>query len=166
MKRTTTASLFLAIACAIPATAQVGDDRPWAFSFAAGLADQVAIGGAPTVSVELERYLTGALSVGVRSGYFNKDDFANERQDTFYGVLFARATWRRPGFSPFVEGGGGRYEFDDGGRRGYFGGAGAEGPQTAWGRWFGAARYHSVERPRQGPLPDFKEAQVGLKIRF
>jgi len=166
MKRTTCALLVLAVTSAIPAAAQVNDEGPWAFSFAAGLADQVAIGGAPTVSVELERSLTDALSVGVRSGYFNKDDAVDERRDTFYGVVFGRLTWRRPGFSPFVEGGGGRYEFDDGGRRGYFAGAGAEGPQTAWGRWFGVARYHSVERPRQGPLPDFKEAQLGLKIRF
>jgi hypothetical protein len=131
-----------------------------------GAVDQDAIGGALTGSLEIAVSPTPVFSFGLRGGYFSKDDSGGAKRDTLYGVAFGRARWPRPGLQPFVEAGGGRYEFEDQGLDGWFGGLGAD---VIFSKDLGlllAIRYHSVPRPPGGALPDFAEAQAALHFRF
>lgn len=154
----------LVVACSTPALA--ADARSWSASIGFGAVDQDAIGGAPTISLELERHLGAAVSLGLRSGYFTKDDSGGGERDTLYAVAFVRARWPRAGVEPFLEGGGGRYEFEGHPQEGWFGGVGADFTLTArWGLLL-AVRYHSVPRPPAGALPDFAEVQAAAHFNF
>jgi hypothetical protein len=147
-----------------PAVSQ--GSTPWSVAVGLGAVDQNAIGGAPTASIELAYSPATALSLGLRSGYFTKDDGGGSRRDTLYAVAFGRARWPRSGIQPFVEAGGGRYEFEGHPLEGWFGGLGADLPFSAHRGLLLALRYHSVPRPPNGPLPDFAEAQVALSFSF
>lgn len=138
----------------------------WSASAGFGVVDQDAIGGAPTISVELELRLIPSLSLGLRSGYFTKEGCCGEERDTLYGVCFGRARWPRDGVQPFVEAGRGNYVIEGDTEHGWFGGIGIEIPFTGNRGGLLSARYHSVTRPRQGPLPDFSEVQASIRFGF
>jgi hypothetical protein len=138
----------------------------WSTSVALGAVDQEAIGGTPTVAVDLARSFTPRLSLGLRTGFFGKDDRSGSSRDTYYGVLFARARVLQSGRTPFAEAGGGRYSFERESLAGWFAGLGFSLPLSGDRAVEAAARYHSVERPDFGPLPDFKELHVALRFGF
>lgn len=130
------------------------------------MVDQDAIGGAPTLSIELAASPVPAFSVGVRCGYFGKDDRSDGQRDTLYAVAFGRLRWTRAGAQPFLEAGGGRYEFESHSLNGWFSGLGVDIPFTPSQGLLVALRYHSVPRPPGGALPDFAEAQAALRFDF
>ena len=157
---------LVTLLAASSAPSMASDRRFWSASIGVGAVDQDAIGGAPTVSVEVTGHPTAAFSLGVRSGYFTKDDCCGEQRDTIYAVIFGRARWTRPGVQPFLEVGGGRYEFEGHPLDGWFGGGGADFPYSASRGLLLAVRYHSVPRPEGGPLPDVGEVQAALHFNF
>ena len=157
---------FVALLAASGAPTMASDSRFWSASIGLGAVDQDAIGGAPTVSVEVAGHPAPAFSVGVRGGYFTKDDCCGEQRDTIYAVIFGRARWARPGIQPFLEAGGGRYVFEGHSLDGWFGGGGADFPFSASRGLLLAVRYHSVPRPAGGALPDFAEVQAALHFNF
>lgn len=142
------------------------DGNSWSVAVGAGAVDQDAIGGAPTVSLELEGRLTRAFALGFRGGYFTKEDCCGEERDTVYAVFFGRARWPRDGAQPFLEAGGGRYEFEGHALDGRFVGAGVDFQFSARRGLLLALRYHSVPRPPLGALPDFGEVQAALHFDF
>jgi hypothetical protein len=154
----------LLAAAASPAAAS--DGKRGSVAIGLGAVDQDAIGGAPTVSAELAGHLTPAFSLGLRGGYFTKDDCCGGQRDTIYAVIFGRARWPRAGAQPFLEAGGGRYEFEGHPLQGWFGGVGADFPFSSRHGLLLAVRYHSVPRPPGGSLPDFAEAQAALHFDF
>jgi hypothetical protein len=143
-----------------------GTPKHWSAGVGLGAVDQDAIGGAPTVSLELERRVTPVLGIGVRSGYFTKEGCCGQPRDTLYAVGFARVRWPRAGAQPFAEAGRGPYVFEDDTEHGWFGGLGIDFPFAPTRGLLIAARYHSVSRPREGPLPDFSELQATLRFSF
>jgi hypothetical protein len=157
---------FAVLLAASSGAATATDRRLWSAAIGLGAVDQDAIGGAPTVSVELAGHPAPAFSLGVRGGYFTKDDCCGEQRDTLYAVLFARARWTRAGVQPFLETGGGRYEFEGHPLEGWFAGGGADIPFSPSRGLLLAARYHSVPRPSGGALPDFAEVQASLHFNF
>jgi hypothetical protein len=149
---------------AVPSPAAAIEEQQWSLTGGFGVVDQEAIGGTASVAASLERRLGTAFSLGLMGGYFGKEDCCGARRDTTYGVVFATARWPRDGVQPFLQVGAGRYEFERENQSGWLAGVGFDIPLR--GR-FGlslSARYHSVERPENGPLPDFKEVQLAGRI--
>ena len=158
-------TVVLAVVLSAPLSAAETPPR-WSASAGIGVVDQDAIGGAPTVGVELELRVTPILSLGVRSGYFTKEGCCGESRDTLYGIGFGRLRWPRAGAQPFAEAGGGPYVFERDTERGWFAGLGFDFPLTPTRGVLVAARYHSVTRPQGGALPDFAEVQASLRFGF
>ncbi|HKH45241.1 MAG TPA: hypothetical protein VKM72_11300 [Thermoanaerobaculia bacterium] len=156
----------LAILAGMSAPTLASDSNSWAVAVGVGAVDQDAIGGAPTASLELEDRFTRAFSLGLRGGYFTKDDCCGEQRDTIYAVIFGRARWPRDGVQPFLEAGGGRYEFEGHPLDGWFGGTGIDFQFSERLGLLLAVRYHSVPRPPLGALPDFAEVQAALHFDF
>lgn len=142
------------------------DSNLWSAAIGIGAVDQNAIGGAPTASIELAASPLSALSIGIRGGYFTKDEGGGSQRDTLYAVAFGRVRWPRVGVQPFLEAGGGRYEFEGHPLKGWFGGVGLDMPFSGERGLLLALRYHSVPRPPQGALPDFAEAQAAFHFSF
>ncbi len=147
------------------AVASFAAESPWIASGGIGIVDQEAIGGALNASLGLERVLTPAISLGVRAGYFAKDDCCGVSRDTLYLVAFGKAGVDLRGLRVFAEVGGGSYSFIGEPQRGWFGGIGLERRLKPRLSLSGAFRYHGVERPKGGPLPDFKQFELSLNWR-
>ena len=155
-----------AILAGMSAPTMASDSNSWAVAVGVGAVDQDAIGGTPTASLELEGRFTRAFSLGLRGGYFTKEDGSGEQRDTIYAVIFGRARWPRDGVQPFLEAGGGRYEFEGHPLDGWFCGIGVDFQFSARRGLLLALRYHSVPRPPLGALPDFAEIQAALHFDF
>jgi len=156
-------ALFLVTAVANPSWA--AESENWTLLAGIGAVDQEAIGGTSSLVVGLERYLTPVWSVGLTGGHFGKKDCCGSR-DTNYGALFASVRWPREGLQPFLQLGVGRYDFEGQNQNGRFGGVGVDIPLRDRISLSLTGRYHSVERPDSGPLPDFKEVSLAARYRF
>lgn len=166
MKSAVSLSVLLVLLTTSPSPVLADDSHLWSAAIGIGAIDQDAIGGAPTASIELAASPTPVFSIGLRSGYFTKDDRGGGQRDTLYAVAFGRARWPRVGVQPFLEAGAGRYEFEGHPLDGWFGGFGVDMPFSGNRGLLFALRYHSVPRPPQGALPDFAEAQAALYFSF
>jgi len=156
------ASLLLLLA----ASPSFAADGSWSLIGGLGIVDQEAIGGTANVAVGLERRLNWVFFLDLMGGYFAKDDRDGTRRDTTYGVAVVTLRCPRQGVQPFVQAGGGRYVFESHNQSGWLGGLGVDFLRGNRFTWSVSARYHSVERPENGPLPDFKELQLGVRMRL
>lgn len=107
--------------------------------------------------------------LGGGTGFFGKEDGSGSSRDTYYAVFFARTRFRPDGRTPFAEVAGGRYAFERESLAGWNVGLGYSVPLSAFSttRTFEiAGRYHSVERPVSGPLPDFRELHLAFRYEF